>query len=52
MIIVKNSNFLVLKVGNSQSAFKTVKIYIDFKILDHKGTDWVGIDILNISIVK
>ena len=36
MIIVKN--FLVLKVGNSQSAFKTIKICIDFKILDHKGT--------------
>ena len=37
-IIVKNSNFLLLKVGNSQSAFKTTKIYIDFKVLDHKET--------------
>ena len=38
MINVKNSNIIVFKVGNSQSADETINMYIENQILEPKDT--------------
>ena len=50
MINVKKSNLIVFKVGNSQSADKTINIYIENQILEPKDTaKYLGVYIDKLS---
>ena len=38
MVNVKKSTLVVLKMGNSQGADETIKIYIENQVLEHRDT--------------